>query len=202
MDLRRHIGRSTSRSRGDPARRANGSRLLLYGERVERLLHSYQAYWYEVCPDALIRMVIVRDPTGKHEDEFFFSTDLTLSPRTVIEGYGRRWSQEVMHREAKQQMGIDDPQARVQPAVERQAPFCLLLLSLVKVWYLTAGHLRDKLLARRDAWYAHKEGVSFTDMLAALRFSSWRLWFSGMSGLEPRHRKILGPLLRTLARGA
>jgi len=192
-----------------PAQRAKSSRLswrktrpVLYGERVERPLHSYTAYWYEVCPDAPILIVIVRDPSGKHDDEFFFSTDLSLSPRTVIEGYGHRWSQEVTHREAKQQMGIDDPQARVQPAVERQAPFCLLLLSLVKVWYLTVGHRGDKLLAWRDAWYAHKAGVSFSDMLAALRFSSWRLWFSGKLGLEPKHRKILGPLLRTLARGA
>ena len=210
---RRHKKPGRPRKKGKrlptPAKRAKSSRLrfrrtelLLYGERVVRLLHSYQAYWYEVCPDAPILIVIVRDPSGEHEDEFFFSTDLSLSPRAIIEGYGHRWSQEVVHREAKQQMGIDDPQARLQPAVERQAPFCLMLLSLVKLWYLTVGHRGDKLLAWRDAWYAHKEGVSFTDMLAALRFSSWRLWFSGKLALEPRHRKILRPLLRALARGA
>jgi hypothetical protein len=190
-----------------PAQRAKSSRLswkktplVLYGVRVVRLLHSYQAYWYEVCPDAPIQIVIVRDPDGKHDDEFFFSTDLTLSSKAIVEGYGHRWSQEVTHREAKQQMGIDDPQARLQPAVERQAPFCLLILSLVKLWYLTAGHRSDELLTWRDAWYRHKEGVSFTDMLAALRFGSWRLWFSRGSGLAPQHSKILRPLLRALAR--
>lgn len=85
-----------------PAQRAKSSRLrwektevLLYGERVERLLHSYQAYWYEVCPDAPIQIVIVRDPEGKHDDEFFFSTDLSLPPKAVVEGYGHRWSQEI-----------------------------------------------------------------------------------------------------------
>ena len=190
-----------------PAQRAKSSRLrfrrtelLLYGERVVRLLHSYQAYWYEVCRDAPILIVIVRDPSGDHEDEFFFSTDLSLSSRAIVEGYGHRWSQEVTHREAKQQMGIDDPQARLRPAVERQAPFCLMLLSLVKLWYLTVGHRQDDLLAWRDAWYTQKEGVPFTDMLAALRFSSWRLWFSRGSGLAPQHSKILKPLLRALAR--
>lgn len=190
-----------------PAQRAKSSRLswqktelLLYGERVVRLLHSYQAHWYEVCPDAPIQIVIVRDPSGEHDDEFFFSTDLSLCAKAILEGYGHRWSQEVTHREAKQQMGIDDPQARVQPAVERQAPFCLLLLSLVKLWYLTVGHRGDQLLRWRDAWYRHKEGVAFTDMLAALRFGSWRLWFSRGSGLAPQHSKILRPLLRALAR--
>jgi len=190
-----------------PAQRAKSSRLtwqktevLLYGECVERLLHSYEAYWYDVCSEAPIQIVIVRDPDGKHDDEFFFSTDRALSPKAVVEGYGHRWSQEVVHREAKQQMGIDDPQARRQPAVERQAPFCLLILSMVKLWYLTVGHRSDDLLAWRDAWYLHKEGVSFTDMLAALRFGSWRLWFSRRSGLAPQHSKILKPLLRALAR--
>jgi hypothetical protein len=146
--------------------------------------------------------VIVRDPSGEHEDEFFFTTDRSLSVRAIVQGYGHRWSQEVAHREAKQQMGIDDPQARVQEAVERQAPFCLLLLSLVTLWYLTVGHRRDTLSQWRDAWYTHKEGAPFTDMLAALRFGSRQLWFSGKLGLEPRHRKILTPLLRLLAKGA
>lgn len=98
-----------------------------------------------------------------------------------------------MHRKAKQQMGIDDPQARVQSAVAQQAPFCLLLLSLLKLWYLTVGHRQDALLQWRDAWYTHKEGVAFTDMLAALRFGSRRLWISGNSAFEPRHAKMLRP---------
>jgi len=70
----------------------------------------------------------------------------------------------------------------------------------VKLWYLTVGHRGDELLAWRDAWYLHKEGVPFTDMLAALRFGSWKLQFSGRSGLLARHAKILRPLLRALAR--
>ncbi len=56
-------------------------------------------------------------------------------------------------------MGIDGPQARLQPAVERQAPFCLLILSLVKLWYLTVGDRSDELLGWGDAWYRHKDGV-------------------------------------------
>ena len=69
-----------------------------------------------------------------------------------------------------------------------QVPFCLVILSLVKLWYLTLGHRSDTLLAWRDAWYRHKDGVAFTDMLAALRFASWRLWFSRVRHDLPRLR--------------
>lgn len=192
-----------------PAARAKAPKLswrrmtvLLYGQPVNVQLHAYQAYWYEVCPYAPILIVIVRDPSGGKEDEFFFTTDLSLTPAAVVGGYSHRWSQEVLHREAKQQMGIDDPQARLQSAVERQAPVCLMLISLVKLWYFTVGH-RDGIRAQvRDPWYAHKNGIPFTDMVAALRWSSWNLWISRGLGPQPRHRKILAPLLRALARAS
>ncbi len=99
--------------------------LVLYGERVVRLMHSYQAYWYQVYPDAPIQIVIVRGPQGKHEEEFFLPTDLYFTPKAVVEAYGHRWSQEVTHREAKRRMGIDGPKARLQPVLERQAPRAL-----------------------------------------------------------------------------
>ena len=190
-----------------PAQRAKTSRLswqrtkvLLYGERIEVLLYCYHSYWYDVCPDRPIKIVLVRDPNRKRDDEFFFSNDLSLSPQAILQGYGRRWSQEVMHREAKQQMGIQDPQARVRSAVERQAPFCLVLLSLVKLWYLTVGHRTDTLIRQRDAWYKHPEGIPFITMLAALRFAGWRSWISDGLGLPSQHQKILRPVLRLLAR--
>ena len=53
----------------------------LYGKIVERQLYTYQALWYEVCADELVNIVIVRDPEGgKSEDEYFFTTDLNMTP--------------------------------------------------------------------------------------------------------------------------
>lgn len=192
-----------------PEHRAKASRiswreenLVLYGEPVRRLLHSYQAYWHQVSPRAPIQIVLVRDPNGEHADEFFFSTDISLSATQVVLAYSHRWTQEVTHRESKQQMGIDNPQARRQPAVERQAPFCLFLLSLVKLWYMTVGHQRARLVTKPDAWYLHKEGVPFTDMLASLRFGSWSARVFDGSARSARHREILKPLLNALARAS
>jgi hypothetical protein len=150
----------------------------------------------------LILIVIVRDPNGQHDDEFFFTTDLELTPEEVVKAYGRRWTQEVTHRELKQQMGIQDPQARVEPAVRRQAPFAMLMLAVVKLWYIVVGHKEDSLASKRDAWYLHKEGVSYVDMLAALRYGSWRLRISGRSARGPVRRETLLALLRALAKAS
>lgn len=192
-----------------PQRRAKAPRLSwkrvtvsLYGEPRDLRLHSYQALWYEGCPQQLILIVIVRDPSGQRDDEFFFTTDLERTPEEVVEAYGRRWTQEVVHRELKQQMGIEDPQARVEPAVRRQAPFGMLMLALVKLWYLLVGHKEDSLVSKRDAWYLHKEGVSYADMLGALRYGSWRRRISGRSARGPVRREILLALLRTLAKAS
>lgn len=192
-----------------PAARAPSARLswrrhtlTLYGQSREVLLHSYRALWYEVCAQRPISIVIVRDPTGEHDDEFFFSTDLALAPQQIVLAYGRRWSQEVVHREAKNEMGIQDPQARLQSAVERQAPFCLTLMSLVKLWYLKIGHRQDPLASRRDAWYAHKDGISFRDMLATLRYAGWSQRVLSRLGLKPAQRKTLQPLLYLIARAS
>jgi hypothetical protein len=65
--------------------------------------------------------VIVCDLDGKREDKFCFRTDRALSPKAIVEDDGPRRSQEVVPREAKQPLGIDDPQARLQPAVARIA---------------------------------------------------------------------------------
>ncbi len=36
-----------------------------------------------------------RDPTGHEPDDFFFTTDLQMSPQEVVEIYAGRWSIEL-----------------------------------------------------------------------------------------------------------
>jgi hypothetical protein len=58
-----------------------------------------------------MNIVIVRDPKGKAEDQFFFSTDMHLPARKVIECFAGRWSAEVSHRDSKQVFGVSQMQS-------------------------------------------------------------------------------------------
>jgi hypothetical protein len=55
--------------------------------------------------------------------------------------------------------------------VERTVPFGLLRLSLVTVWYATAGHAPADVAERRSRsrWYVTKTEPSFDDMTIKLR---------------------------------
>lgn len=178
------------------------ARLVLYGEEVDRLVHCFDALWYEVSPDRPVRVVCVRDPSGKGEDTFLFTTDLAMTPEEIITGYTARWSIEVTFRESKQSMGVDGPQARREEAVRRQAPFGFFMLSLVKLWYLTRGHRLTREHGKVEPWYAHKQGASYADMLAVLRRASWNAAIPRKSGLERRHAEILGALIASASRAA
>ena len=104
--------------------------LCLYGHFVERQIYIFTAVWDSVRPGQSVTIVCVRDPNGEHDDEFFFSTDLTMSPEEIILYYTGRWSIEVVFRECKQYLGIQDPQARKMDAILRIVPFGLWLTAL------------------------------------------------------------------------
>jgi hypothetical protein len=55
--------------------------------------------------------------------------------------------------------------------VQRTVPFGLLCLSLVTVWYATAGHAPADVAERRtrSRWYLTKTGPSFEDTTIKLR---------------------------------
>lgn len=97
----------------------------------------------------------------------FYSTVIDAAPAQVLAWYARRWSIEVTIRDAKQELGLAQPQARVERAVRRLAPTLLLTYSLVVLWFARAGRFRWH--PPRHAWYPSKRHASFADMLAALR---------------------------------
>lgn len=146
----------------------------LYGKIVERQLYAFNALWYEVCPDRLVRIVIVRDPAGKSDDEFFFTTDLDMAPEAIVHCYTGRWAIEVVFRETKQYLGMDQPQARKKKAVLRITPLCLWLNSVIKLWFVLESEQGRPTLPQTDPWYHHKDTISFQDMLGAVRLYFWR----------------------------
>lgn len=176
--------------------------VVIYGTALTLSVCSYVALWYQVCKDQPIRIVIARDPKGKYKDQFFFTQDLDMPLADVLEIIASRWPVETAHRELKQYLGMEQPQARREKAVTRQAPFAMLLLSLVKLWYLTEGYLVDSFRDVKDPWYIHKNGLPLSDILRLLRCSYWADRIFTCSNFGRKQHEFLAPFIQFFSRAA
>ena len=194
----------------DQSARWQRRRLVLYGRQVEILVQSCLCLWYHVTGTKLVRVVVTRDPKGRIDDRAFVSTDSKMSADEVLTVFSRRWEEEVLHRNAKQFLGLKDPQngwwrrprgqrrdttrpgaephdERGRRAVLRTVPFVLITYALVVLSYLgtgdPAGDVQRARLAR--PWHRQKTDPSFADMLTAARRSLWH----GQTFGEPAHRR-------------
>jgi hypothetical protein len=144
----------------------------LYGRRVRVCYKSRVALWYNSAGARPVRIVVVRDPSGRRKDDCFFSTDLSLSPTKILELFAMRWPLEVAFYNAKQFLGLEDPQNRTPRAVRRTAPLALYLHTLVILWFAQHGHFDAVAYRKAHPWYTRKRTPSFIDMLTCLRAAS------------------------------
>src|SRR5262249_23041171 len=126
-----------------------------YGESRALLAVAYQAVWPRVLGCRPIKVVVVRDPSGKMRDCYLFTTDLEASLSWVIVQFAWRWSIEVAFRASKQVRDIEGPQHFCKGSVEKLAPWVWAMQSVIMVWSPTAG--RDtveaqQLRARMGEW--------------------------------------------------
>ena len=167
------------------------------GHKVTKLLWSRDVLWYRVCKDAMVRLVVVRDPTGHEPDDFFFTTDLQMSPQEVVEIYAGRWSIELCYREVKQGIGGQEPQSWKLKGPERAAGLAFWLYGAVWVWYLKISGERPRFAIK--AWYPTKATPSFADALAELRRHLWRERITGDSGVLAVNEQTIDLLVEALA---
>lgn len=146
----------------------------IYGRTITIQVFSYTALWYGALRTQSVRIVVVRDPSGRRHDEAFFCTDLAASPTGILEGYARRWTLEVTFHDSKQFLGFEDPQNQAAAAVRRTAPLAFVVYDLVLLWYAQqlAQGKAPTWLGR--PWYRAKAAPAFLDMLTALRRAGWR----------------------------
>jgi hypothetical protein len=161
----------------------------LYGRAVTPLVFGCTALWYGALREQPVRIVLVRDPSGRRRDEAFFCTDLTVDHAFILEGYARRWTIEVAFHDHKQFLGFEDPQNQTAAAVARTAPMAGIVYDLVLLWY--AARVQQGLATSWTVrpWYRSKTTPSFLDMLTAVRQESWRLSFSDPPLPEPSTQK-------------
>jgi hypothetical protein len=165
----------------------------------ERLVYAHQVLWYRVSKTPVL-LVISRDPEAREHDDFFFTTDLSLTPEQVIGGFAGRWSIEDTFKNTKQFLGGQEPQTWKGQGPERAAMLSLWLYSVVWLWYLSQPERVRQVSG--PVWYPGKSHPSFLDALAALRRHLWRQRIISMFGKPFGHNKNIAVFLAALSRAA
>jgi hypothetical protein len=173
----------------------------IYGRAAEVQVKVFDAIWYKVSHDRLMRIVVVRGWPGHDKDDVLVSTDLSLGAEAIIEGYCQRWSLEETFGWVKSRLGFEDPHNRVEHAVHRTAPMALWCSSLTVIWYAQWSQRRKTLPMRADRWQRDKTAPSFADMLATLRRQCWAVWVSDRADGGRLDQKSLAPLLEMVGYG-
>ena len=109
------------------------------GKNRTRLVRTFVVLWYKVARDRPVQLVISRDPAGHEKDDFFFTTDLTMTAETVIGELANRWAVEDTFRNVKQFLGAEEPQTWRGEGPEKAGAFAYLLYGVIWLSYLKHG---------------------------------------------------------------
>jgi hypothetical protein len=168
--------------------------LTLYGRPVRPLVFRLTALWYVAQRTQPVRIVVVRDPSGRRRDEAFFCTDCTASAAFILSSYAHRWTLEVAFHDVKQCLGFEDPQNQTPQAVRRTAPLAFVSYDLVLLWSARRACQGRPVGWIERPWYRSKTTASFADMLLAARFATWRhLTLSDPASPSRRRKNWLPP---------
>jgi len=166
-------------------------------KRVMNYLSCTAVWYHSGKPLVPLRWVLIQDPEGKYEPAALLSTSLDYTPLQIATWFIQRWTVEVTFEEVRAHLGVETQRQWSDKAIERVTPLLLGLFSLIT---LVADEIdRTKpIRARQAAWYV-KERATFSDALAAVRYSIWlpASLFS-MSYSEPDIEKVPSDLFQRL----
>jgi hypothetical protein len=160
----------------------------LYGRTLSTQTFTLRALWYSALREAPLRIVVVRDPAGRRQLDAFFCTDPRVDVRFILEAYARRWCLEVTFHDAKQFLGLAEPQCQSPQAVRRTTPFAFVVYNMVLLGF-AAHHAKTGATWQARPWYRHKTTPSFLDMLTALRQADGPPGVSAPPSLAPCPQK-------------
>ncbi len=150
------------------------------GEERELEVVSATGHWYKAGQGlVLLRWVYVHDTSGKHRDEYFYGTDVTMTPQDIIETYTRRWSVETTFEEMRSYIGLETTRGWKKETVLRVAPCLFGLYSVVVCLYLLAP---AKYKAKGGVRWSGKEEVTFSDAIRVVRKWLWVEWVFASAG--------------------
>jgi hypothetical protein len=145
-----------------------------YGGADRRVgLASDVGLWYKAGAGVIpIRWVFVRDLQGTHRDEYFYTTDISLTASQIVSWFTARWPIETTFQEMRGHLGFETPRQHVAKSVLRTAPCLLGLFSVVSLVYLEYTR-RHRIRIRQTPWYVKTE-PTFSDALATVRRLFWQ----------------------------
>lgn len=157
-------------------------------------------YWYRAGEGVVeVLWVYVHDLTGTHRDEYFYTTDVRLSPKQVIEYFTGRWSIEVTFQEARAHLGVETTRGWSRQTILRAEPCLFGLYTVVALWYaaLPASE-RQELVVE----WTGKVAITYSDAVTLVRRDLWRHWIfetltytSVVEKLTPKQQR---QLIRTI----
>lgn len=149
-----------------------------------------------------IKWVSVRDLDGTHRDEFFYTTDVRMGVRRIVELYTGRWNLETTFQEARSCLGLETTRGWCRATVLRAAPCLFGLYSVVALLY---HDLPADQRVGAIGWPG-KVGTTFSDALSAVRRRLWSEWIfaqaeetGAIQKLPPPLREFLFSALATAA---
>ena len=136
-------------------------------------------HWYKAGRGLVpIAWVYVKDQTGTHRDEYFFSTDTTITATAMIEAYAGRWNLETTFQEMRCLLGLESTRGWCRQTVLRSAPCLFGLYTVIALLYQS---LPESKQVGRVEWPG-KVGVTFSDALTCVRRWLWREWVFPQAG--------------------
>jgi hypothetical protein len=154
-------------------------------------------YWYKAGKGLVpVRWVFVHDVQGTHRDEYFYTTDISLSLQQIVSWFTARWPIETTFQEMRAHLGFETPRQYVAKSVLRTAPCLLGLFSVICLIF--AEHTRGHCIQiRTTEWYVKTE-PTFSDAMATVRRLFWQetifekaSYHKGFKKLPPKLRNML-----------
>jgi hypothetical protein len=182
------VVKTSSRSRLTVAWYGGGQR------RIEVV--SGTGHWYKNGEGLVpIRWVFVHDCSGTHRDEYFFTTDLAMTSKRVVETFTGRWNIETTFQEMRDYLGLETTRGWTRNTVLRAAPCLFGLYSVVALLYA-------QLPARRTASvgivWPGKTDHTFSDAITAVRRSLWIDWVFATPSHHGAFSKLSRPITAVL----
>ena len=167
---------------------------MAYGVQRELRVVSYFAVWPTVLDLVPICVVVVREPQGKFDDAYLFTTDVDAKLSWVIATFARRWSIEVAFKASKQVMKIESPQHWCEESIKKLTPWVWLMQGVVSLWYLTDGRKTPEAKAARRRMGEWDTEWSLAHMFRIIRRTTLRALINSNSPTKANQQQLIDDL--------